>query len=46
MTEEEKQNVMKAMELYLESGLMVRFLRTDKIERTAAGKLKHFFSEL
>jgi len=46
MTEEEKENVIKAMELYLESGLMVRFLRTDKIQRTAAGKLKHFFSEL
>lgn len=46
MTEEEKENVMKAMELYLESGLMVKFQRTDKIERTPAGKLKHFFSEL
>ncbi len=46
MTQEEKENVIKAMDLYLESGLMVKFQRTDRIERTAAGKLKHFFSEL
>jgi phenylacetate-CoA ligase len=46
MSDEEKKNVIKAMELYLESGLTVRFLRTERIERTAAGKLKHFFSEL
>jgi len=42
----EKFEIQKAMDLYLESGLVCEFLQCDRIERTKAGKLKHFFSEL
>jgi phenylacetate-CoA ligase len=42
----EKLEIQKAMDLYLESGLVCEFLQCDRIERTKAGKLKHFFSEL
>ncbi len=42
----DKENVNKALELYLESGLIVDFVQKQRIERTKAGKLKHFFSEI
>lgn len=42
----DKENVNKALELYLESGLKVDFVQKQLIERTKAGKLKHFFSEI
>ncbi len=46
LTDSEKFEIQKAMDLYLERGLICNFLRSDKIERTKAGKLKHFFSEI
>jgi phenylacetate-CoA ligase len=46
MSASDKENVNKALELYLESGLKVEFIQKQRIERTKAGKLKHFFSEL
>lgn len=42
----DKQNVNNALELYLESGLKVVFIQKQRIDRTKAGKLKHFFSEI
>lgn len=46
VSENEKQKVIEAMNTYLEPGLEVSFQRMQQIERTKAGKLKHFFSEL
>lgn len=43
---DEEQRVAEAMQQYLEPGLTASFERKDRIERTKAGKLKHFFSEL
>ena len=42
----EKIEIQKAMDLYLEPGLICEFLQCEFIERTKAGKLKHFFSEV
>ena len=42
----EKSEIQKAMDLYLEPGLVCEFLQSEFIERTKAGKLKHFFSEI
>lgn len=42
----EKSEIQKAMDLYLEPGLVCDFLQCEFIERTKAGKLKHFFSEI
>ncbi len=42
----EKSKVEEAMDNYLEPGLTASFERKSQIERTKAGKLKHFFSEL
>lgn len=42
----EKLEIQKAMDLYLEPGLVCEFLQCEFIERTKAGKLKHFFSEV
>ena len=42
----EKMEIQRAMDLYLEPGLNCEFIKCDIIERTKAGKLKHFFSEL
>ena len=44
--ETEKVKILEAMNIYLEPGLNASFERKEKIERTKAGKLKHFFSEL
>jgi phenylacetate-CoA ligase len=46
ITESEKNKVKEAMNIYLEPGLEISFQRKEHIERTKAGKLKHFFSEL
>jgi phenylacetate-CoA ligase len=46
LSETEKTEIQKAMDLYLEPGLICEFLQCDQIERTKAGKLKHFFSEI
>lgn len=46
MGERDKENVNKALEIYLEPGLKVDFIQKQRIERTKAGKLKHFFSEI
>lgn len=42
----EKIEIQKAMDLYLEPGLICEFSQCEFIERTKAGKLKHFFSDL
>ena len=42
----EKAQVLTAMNTYLEPGLNASFEKKEQIERTKAGKLKHFFSEL
>jgi phenylacetate-CoA ligase len=42
----EKIEIQKAMDLYLEPGLVCEFSQCEFIERTKAGKLKHFFTEL
>ena len=42
----EKAQVLEAMNTYLEPGLHASFEKKEQIERTKAGKLKHFFSEL
>ncbi len=42
----EKIEIQKAMDLYLEPGLVCEFSQCEFIERTKAGKLKHFFSEV
>ncbi len=42
----DKLEIQKAMDLYLEPGLKCDFVQCEFIERTKAGKLKHFFSEL
>ena len=42
----EKAKVLAAMNTYLEPGLNASFEKKEQIERTKAGKLKHFFSEL
>jgi len=39
---EQKQQVQKLMDLYLEPGLLATFERLERIERTQAGKFKHF----
>lgn len=46
INEEEKIKILDAMNQYLEPGLKATYERKEKIERTQAGKLKHFFSEL
>jgi phenylacetate-CoA ligase len=38
------QNIQKAIEKYLESGLSFSFTRKDKLERSKSGKLKQFVS--
>lgn len=46
LTETDKIELQKAMDTYLESGLKCEYIKCDYIERTKAGKLKHFFSEI
>lgn len=46
INDQEKAKVLEAMNTYLEPGLNASFEKKEQIERTKAGKLKHFFSEL
>lgn len=39
-------DIKKKAELYLESGLNIKIIRKDIIERPASGKIKHFYSLL
>ncbi|MDQ3020529.1 MAG: phenylacetate--CoA ligase family protein [Bacteroidota bacterium] len=44
--EKNKQLIKKRMDFYLEPGLSLDIKRVEKIERTRAGKMKHFYSYL
>lgn len=46
VTQEDKTSIQKKMDVYLEPGLSFEIKRVDKIERTKAGKMKHFHSQL
>ncbi|MBS1550615.1 MAG: phenylacetate--CoA ligase family protein [Bacteroidetes bacterium] len=46
VTQEDKTIIQKKMDVYLEPGLSFEIKRVDKIERTKAGKMKHFHSQL
>lgn len=46
LSDSEKLEIQKAMDLYLEPDLICEFSKCEFIERTKAGKLKHFFSKL
>jgi phenylacetate-CoA ligase len=46
LNSEEKYRVQKAMDMYLEPGLKAVFEHKETINRTKAGKLKHFHSDL
>jgi phenylacetate-CoA ligase len=46
LTKAEELQVQKAMDKYLEPGLIANFEHRDVITRTKAGKLKHFYSEI
>ena len=46
LNDSEKNQIINAMDIYLEKGLKISFERKEKIERTKAGKLKHFFSNI
>lgn len=46
MNKKEKDDSQKSIEKYLCKGLNINFVRVHKIERTPAGKFKHFFSDL
>jgi phenylacetate-CoA ligase len=42
----EKEKINESMKTYLEDGLVIEFIRKDKLERTKAGKLKTFVSHI
>jgi phenylacetate-CoA ligase len=42
LTQKQQQQVQKLMDQYLEPGLQATFIKVEKIERSAAGKFKHF----
>ncbi len=46
LTDTDKNAIIFSMTEYLEEGLSCSFIKANKIERTKAGKLKHFVSEL
>ena len=46
ISEKDKQLIQKKMDIYLEPGLSFEVNRVSKIERTRAGKMKHFHSLL
>ncbi len=46
VSQEDKMIIQKKMDVYLEPGLSFEIKRVDKIERTKAGKMKHFHSQL
>jgi len=42
----QKKKIQTAIETYLEPGLQINFIKTDRIDRTKSGKLKQFVSEV
>ena len=44
LTENQIQNIEKAITTYLENGLNFTFIRKEKLERSKSGKLKQFVS--
>ncbi|RAR72911.1 phenylacetate--CoA ligase family protein [Flavobacterium aciduliphilum] len=44
LTEDQILNIEKAVQTYLESGLLITFTRKEKLERSKSGKLKQFVS--
>jgi len=46
ISEKDKAELQKKMDIYLEPGLNIEINRVEKIERTKAGKMKHFHSLL
>jgi len=46
ISDSDKKMIQKNLDTYLESGLSFEINRVDKIKRTKAGKMKHFYSEL
>lgn len=46
LNEKEENEIKKQIEIYLESGLKLKFNRVSHISRPVNGKLKHFYSEL
>ncbi len=46
VSEKDKQLIQKNIDLYLEPGLSFEIQRVEKIQRTKAGKMKHFYSYL
>jgi len=46
ISEKDKIRIQNKMDTYLEPGLKFEILRVNKIERTKAGKMKHFYSYL
>ena len=46
ISEKDKIRIQNKMDTYLEPGLKFEIMRVNKIERTKAGKMKHFYSYL
>lgn len=46
VSEREKAMIQQSMDRYLEPGLRLEIRQTDRIERPASGKIKHFYSLL
>lgn len=46
ISDSDKKMIQKNLDTYLETGLSFEINRVDKIKRTKAGKMKHFYSEL
>ena len=46
ISEKDKIRIQNKMDTYLEPGLKFEIIRVNKIERTKAGKMKHFYSYL
>ena len=44
VSERDKELIQKNIDMYLEPGLSFEIQRVDKIQRTKAGKMKHFYS--
>ena len=42
LNKKQTDQIKKAMDVYLEPGLSATFKKKDKLERTSAGKLRHF----
>jgi phenylacetate-CoA ligase len=46
ISDKDKQLIQKNIDLYLEPGLSFEIQRVEKIQRTKAGKMKHFYSQI